>query len=81
LNQVPVSYHVATFHGFYSANNKTRCHNRIEIPCMEIKRKYGQEIDRNCAFDNTMSKYGKNGKIRICHVTEKAFGVREVLLE
>jgi len=26
---------------------------------MEIKTKYGQEIDRNCAFENTMSKYGE----------------------
>lgn len=40
---------------------------------MEIKTKYEQEIDGNCAFNNMMSKYGKNGKIRICHVTEKSF--------
>jgi hypothetical protein len=29
---------------------------------MEIKKKYGQEIDRNFAFNNMMSKYGKMEK-------------------
>jgi hypothetical protein len=43
---------------------------------MEIKTKYEKEIDRNCAFDDMMSKYGK---IRICRVTEKPFRDWEVL--
>lgn len=35
------------------------CQNRTEITCMEIRTKYEQEMDRNFAFNNMMSKYGE----------------------
>jgi hypothetical protein len=48
---------------------------------MEIKTKYGQEIDWNFAFNNMMSKYGKMEIYESVILEKKAFAVREAVLE